>query len=192
MLNKLTLGVLETGLLATFWQEVDILFSEISVGAAVCLGLGIVFIIIEVFSPGFGFFGISGLLLLILGIVLRVVARDNNGNPLFQILLLLLLSSVIIIVAFIIMSQSAKKGWLSRTPIIMADSAVPTGITGGTADYTELLGKDGVAQSMLRPAGIATIDGKRYDVVAEGAFIDADTEITVSKVEGVRIVVRAK
>ena len=53
----------------------------------------------------------------------------------------------------------------------------------------DLVGKDGVAHSMLRPAGAAIIDGKRYDVVTRGELIDPKTRIRVIDVKGNRIVV---
>ncbi|MGE0866029.1 MAG: NfeD family protein, partial [Vicinamibacterales bacterium] len=62
----------------------------------------------------------------------------------------------------------------------------------GSAPAADLqwLGRQGVARSPLRPAGIADIDGTRVDVVSDGAFIDAGTAITVTRVDGNRIVVR--
>jgi membrane-bound ClpP family serine protease len=88
------------------------------------------------------------------------------------------------------MVYSAKKGWLSRTAFIEQKSAVPVGITEGTHDYSDLIGKIGKAASMLRPAGIAIIDGERYDVVSLNEYIPEGSEVVVSAVEGVRIVVK--
>lgn len=56
---------------------------------------------------------------------------------------------------------------------------------------TSLLGLSGVARSDLRPSGIAVIDGKRLDVVAESGLIAQGSAITVIKVDGFRVVVRA-
>jgi membrane-bound serine protease (ClpP class) len=54
----------------------------------------------------------------------------------------------------------------------------------------QLLGREGVAHTVLRPAGVATIDGRRLDVVAEGAMIERGSAVRVSQVDGARIVVR--
>ena len=43
---------------------------------------------------------------------------------------------------------------------------------------------------VLRPAGIAKIEGERIDVVAEGNYIKAGAEIEVTKVDGNRVVVK--
>jgi membrane-bound ClpP family serine protease len=53
-----------------------------------------------------------------------------------------------------------------------------------------LVGAEGVAQSALRPAGIARFNGQRVDVVAEGQYIDAGARIRVVAVEGNRVTVR--
>lgn len=174
---------------ASFGEEIRILFSEMGVAAAVCLCIGLLFLVLEIFVPGFGFFGVSGTILVIAGMVLRVTSR-GNGSPLFQILLMIMLLFLVCAVAFAVMAFSAKKGWLSRTPFVMRERSVSTGKAEGTADYSSLIGKEGRAVSMLRPSGIAEIDGERLDVVAEGEFISPDSPVAVAAVEGVRIVVR--
>jgi membrane-bound serine protease (ClpP class) len=55
---------------------------------------------------------------------------------------------------------------------------------------TELVGLEGVAQSTLRPAGIARINGKRVDVTAEGSWIEAGSPVKVVRVEGNHVTVR--
>lgn len=55
-----------------------------------------------------------------------------------------------------------------------------------------LLGKTGEAFSSLRPAGVALIEGRKVDVVAEGAFVERGEPVTVILVEGPRVVVRKK
>lgn len=188
-MSQLIAGVMTGGLADTFANEIVYLFAEMGVAAAICLALGLIFVIIEIFNPGFGFFGIAGIILLLVGMVLRVT-DNGSGSPLLQLLLLILITAIVCIAAFIIMAVSAKKGWLSRTPFVMNESAVSKGITAGTSDYTSLIGKEGKTVSTLRPSGIAEIEGNRYDVVALGEFIDPDKAIRVESVEGVRIVVK--
>jgi membrane-bound serine protease (ClpP class) len=57
-------------------------------------------------------------------------------------------------------------------------------------DNRGLLGHSGFATSYLRPAGVASIDGRRVDVLTEGDFLPAGSPILVSRVEGARIFVR--
>ena len=53
-----------------------------------------------------------------------------------------------------------------------------------------LVGKTGVAQTELRPAGYARIDGKRIDVVTEGGLVPKGAPLLVTHVEGNRVIVR--
>lgn len=170
------------------WQELTLLFTEMGAVAAVCLIAGLIFVIIEIFNPGFGFFGIAGSILLIISLIIRT-AQHGNGNPITLFFLQLLIIIVVLAAAFIVMTILAKKGLLGPD-IINTATAVPVGITEGTADYTSLIGKQGVAYTMLRPAGIVVIDDVRYDVVADGEYIAKDAAVEVSKIEGVRIVVK--
>ena len=72
----------------TFWQEFALVFSEIGWAAAICLIVGLIFIVVEIFQPGFGFFGITGSVLVIVGIVIRVY-NHGGGNPIIQLFILL-------------------------------------------------------------------------------------------------------
>jgi membrane-bound serine protease (ClpP class) len=55
----------------------------------------------------------------------------------------------------------------------------------------ELLDQTGTAYTNLRPSGTALINGKRIDVVTEGALIEKGTAIKVVAIEGMRVIVRA-
>jgi membrane-bound serine protease (ClpP class) len=56
-------------------------------------------------------------------------------------------------------------------------------------DHRSLVGRSGFATSYLRPAGVASVDGKRVDVLTEGDFVPAGSPVRVSRVEGARIFV---
>ena len=82
--------------------------------------------------------------------------------------------------------------WLKFFPNSrMARPFVSKSVVGdiGTA-RPELLDQTGTAFTSLRPSGTALIDGKRIDVVTEGALIEKGTAIKVVAIEGLRVVVR--
>jgi len=58
------------------------------------------------------------------------------------------------------------------------------------ADEQDLIGKEGVALSFLRPTGVAQIEGKRVNVVTEGEFIEKNTRIRVYDLKDNYLVVR--
>jgi membrane-bound serine protease (ClpP class) len=85
--------------------------------------------------------------------------------------------------------------FLPRLPIgraLILQSALPAGSGDGPVPSTGTgwLGREGRADSPLRPAGIAAIDGQRVDVVSEGEYIEAGERVRVTRVDGNRIVVR--
>ena len=53
-----------------------------------------------------------------------------------------------------------------------------------------LMGMSGKAVAPLRPSGTVEIGGHRYDVITEGVWVEAGTEIQVVAVRGSRIIVR--
>ena len=173
----------------TFWEELQIAFGEIGILPAILLILGTILIIVEIFQPGFGVFGITGIILVALGIGIRLFT-SRNGNLLIQFFVLALSVTIGVGVALIVMGHSMKKGRLSRTSLVQNSTAVPSGITKGTENFTDLVGKSGVAETVLRPSGNATIDGKLYSVVAQSSLIESGKNIVVISVEGVKITVK--
>jgi membrane-bound serine protease (ClpP class) len=73
------------------------------------------------------------------------------------------------------------------------DKIVFTGTQGAdyvsSRDFRDLVGHAGFATSFLRPAGVASIDGRRVDVLTAGDFVPAGSPIIVTRVEGARIFV---
>ncbi|MDE7070538.1 MAG: hypothetical protein K2O86_01015 [Clostridia bacterium] len=173
----------------TFWQEIGIAFSDIGIIPAILLILGTIFIIVEIFQPGFGFFGICGIILVLAGMAVRLF-MSKRGSLIVQFFVMLICVAVVVCVALLIMLRSLKKGKLSRTGLVQKTLAVSEGITGGTEDFSQLLGKVGVSTSVLRPSGNAVIDGKLYSVVSQSALIEKGKDIEVIAVEGVKITVK--
>ncbi|MDE6870114.1 MAG: hypothetical protein K2J75_05240 [Clostridia bacterium] len=173
----------------TFWQEIQIAFSDIGIIPAILLILGTIFIIVEIFQPGFGFFGIAGLLLVFAGMAVRLF-MSKRGSLIIQFFVMLICVTVVVCIALVIMLRSLKKGKLSRTGLVQKAVAVPEGITGGTEDFSQLVGKVGKAESVLRPGGNAMIDGKLYSVVSKSTLIERGRDIEVIAVEGVKITVQ--
>lgn len=172
----------------SIFQEIGILFTTINTATIVCLIVGLILIMVEIFQPGFGIFGILGLLLCIAGIIIHVAA--GNGNPLAQIFLIIFIIAFVVTAAFLLMLASAKKGWISRSPFIENSTVLSKGISEGTKDYTNIVNMIGVAITDLRPSGRASIGDQIYDVVTDGFFITKGEGLKVVAVEGIKITVR--
>ncbi|MGI6228944.1 MAG: NfeD family protein [Christensenellales bacterium] len=166
------------------------LFTQMGIATIVLLAVGLALLVIELMTPGFGVFGTLGIICLLAALILRVTL-DTTEHPAAHFFLMLLFILIVIGIFFAFFVLASKKGWLDKTFIVEKGVAVSTGISEGTRDFTALVGLSGIAATALRPGGIAVIDGKRYDVITEGEFIEKGGALTVIGVEGVRIVVKA-
>lgn len=149
---------------------------------AILLTLGLLFLLAEIFIPGFGIAGITGIILFIVGIIM-------TANTFIEALVMFLILLLILAVVIMIVVRSASKGKLSKT-LILNDSLSKEKGFSGVEDMKIFEGKRGIALTVLRPAGIGMFDGVRLDVVTGGSFIEEGTKIEVTEVEGRRIVVK--
>ena len=167
-----------------FFTQFGLLFANMPWYVIVCLILGVVCLVVEGIQPGFGVFGITGIVLLVGSIVLRAVFHQPEDNVLMQVFQFLLLDLIIIAIGIGLLVLAQKKGWLKKTPFFLAGTAVDETFSDGTKNYAFLLGKTGVAATVLRPSGKAEIDGKTYDVESANFLIEKGEQITVTAVEG--------
>ena len=148
--------------------------------AIILLILGFGLVVLEMYLPGFGAPGILGCILLVAGVV---AARPT---PL-QALIMALIIVALLCVALSIFIHSASKGRLSNSKLVLKEVATRA---DGENELAYFVGKTGVTDTPLRPAGMAEFDGVKLSVVSEGEFIESGREVTVERVEGNRIVVR--
>ncbi len=159
------------------------LFSGVAGWPAIFLFVfGLVLILVEAFVPGFGIFGLSGLVAVGVSIVLSAVTTADG----LRILLFSFFFSVVF--SWFAFRYFQRKGTLRR--FILTDALTQEAGYSSTADLSYLVGREGVTITPLRPSGIMEADDTRYDVVSEGAYLAAGTRVRVVRVEGRRIVVR--
>ncbi|NLB91309.1 MAG: serine protease, partial [Clostridiales bacterium] len=142
---------------------------------------GVVFLVLEVFTPGFGIAGIAG----IIAEVLCVVAAFKIHGGLVALGVTLIVLAVIAIVVSI-MLKSAASGRLSKSGIILTHEETPEKGYVSTKDAQVLVGKKGKTKTVLRPTGIAEFEGIRLDVVTEGEFVEMNSAVRIEKVDGPR------
>lgn len=155
-----------------------------AVPTLICLIVGLVLLVIEMFLPGIGVAGVSGVISLLAVVVMQL----GWGNPrvaLYVIAIVLL----VIILGLIWIIRSFQKGRLSKSFLVLRDSSDGTSVPEIATAKSDLVGKTGVALTTLRPAGIAEIDSRRVDVTTVGEFIPKGSPVTVLKAEGMHILV---
>ena len=143
------------------------------------LVVGFALVVFEMYIPGFGLPGISGIILLIGGIV---VMRPTPLRAACIALAVLILLAV----ALAICMRSASKGRFANSRFVLKDVS---NTMQEKPDLTSLVGKEGVAHTVLRPAGMADFDGVKLNVVSNGEFIEPGEKVRVTRVDGNKILV---
>lgn len=143
------------------------------------VALGFLAIVIEFFVPGMVLGAIGGFFLL-LAVVGGFVDSPTTG------VLTLLVSIVSAGVAIVVGSKI-----LQESPVTLKQThGADEGFVAGPGDLAGLVGKDGTSVTVLRPAGMVEIGGRKVDVVTEGEMIESGTPVEVLRVEGNRVIVR--
>lgn len=139
--------------------------------------VGIAILCTEVFVPG-GILGVVGSAIVVTSIYF---CFTELNSPIYGFSLII--TSIVVIPMLI--------SWGLKRSILDTVQSVEAGYISSQDGIDELLGKEGITNSMLRPSGIAIIEKQRYDVVSEGTVIQKDTKVKVIKVTGNQIFVRA-
>ena len=156
-------------------------FLVINLPLILCLITGVGLLVLEVFLPGFGVPGVSGAILLTVGIV---ITWRNHGPVagLAVTLIALALAGISISVSL----KSAANGRLSRSALFLKDTVAPV----EHEETDALVGKTGETVTVLSPVGFAEFDGVRLNVITEGSYLEKGRPVKVTKVEGNKIIVR--
>ncbi|MGQ9644120.1 MAG: NfeD family protein [Ignavibacterium sp.] len=152
---------------------------------------GIILIAVEIFViPGFGLPGIAGIILVFASIFLSLLGGDPFIN--FETISVAIIQLTIALIAALVLVFLLAK-FLPRTSafsrLVLAESEKADQGFVSYPSETSLVGKTGKALTVLRPAGIAEIEGKKYDVIADNEYIEPGKLIKVIRVEGIKVVV---
>lgn len=151
---------------------------------------GLVLLALEVFViPGFGVAGISGIALIITGLTLSMI--DNNGfdfsgvnlNTIIKSLLTVVISIFIGLIASFYFGQKILKSNTFGKLALESVQSSNDGFSIAYDDIKQMIGKKGIAYSILRPSGKIMIDDNLLDATAINGFIEKGDEIEVVKYE---------
>lgn len=148
--------------------------------AVVLLIVGFVLVVVEMYLPGFGAPGICGIVLLAGGV------WALHPTP-FQALMIIVAIVVLLCIALSVCIHSASKGRLSKSKWVLRETATAQEVIENPLSY--YVGMRGQAITVLRPAGMAMVNGVKLNVVSDGDFIESGADIVVSSVDGNRICV---
>ena len=154
------------------------------------LGLGVIALAVEVLVlPGFGVAGFLGLAAIGAATVLALIGAAPTGGEVAQ--------AFAILGASLLITAAVVYAWLRHIPnsnrfggLFLRGRMEQTEGYISAAPRADLVGKDGVAVTDLRPAGTASIAGERVDVVTEGEYVSQGSQVRVLRSEGYRHIVR--
>ena len=144
---------------------------------------GIILLLIEMMIPGFGIFGLTGLLLFLWGIY------DWMGGGPMALITVTVLSVVGVLLLWWIVSIFPNTRLGERLTLRLQSTKEKGYATH--PDPNRWLGKVGETKTVLRPAGTMIVEGTFLDVITDGEFYEPGTEVKIISVTGGRIVVRA-
>ena len=140
-------------------------------GVALIL-LGVTLLGAEVFIAGFGFFGILGIISLILGGLILFGGSDTG----FQVSRWLVISFGVVAGVLILLFAGSllKMRQMRAAPL----------------DKQRLIGASATTRTRLDPQGFVSIEGERWEAVAEDPPIEAEAAVIVTAMTGLRLQVK--
>ena len=158
--------------------------SIMTIAGILLLIAGFILAGIEMVLPGFSVPGISAIICLVAGVF--ILADSAMEAAVITIAVLALLGIMLAVILTLL-----SKGKL-KSPIILEEEQRKAEGYISSSDLKYLLGRQGIATTDLRPAGVGKFDDINFDVMSEGNYISKDAKIEIIKVEGSKLVVREK
>lgn len=148
---------------------------------------GVILLVLELLViPGFGVVGVTGIGALATSLYLTLrTTRISFAVALSETFFYLAIVGAVFLSFLFLLPQNPiwrKIGLRERSPAREKE----------LSPHEHLLGKEGVTKTILRPAGVAEIEGRPYDVISRGEFIEKGVTIVVDAVQGNTIIVRKK
>lgn len=155
-------------------------------------GAGVVLVALEVFVvPGVGVLGFLGGAAVLAGLYMSLIGEIPTMSDFTRAAGVLATALLVVFVAaWALVRRLPSNRRLGRSGIFLNER------TGSDTGYTsalrrsELVGKEGVALTDLRPSGTGSFDDERIDVVSESEWIEHGSPIRIVASEGYRHVVR--
>lgn len=160
--------------------------------------VGLALIALEVFViPGFGVAGIAGIACTFGALIFFMVANDNfnfdnvpTGNLTQAITVVAVGVFGAIVLLFILGYRFMSSNLFSKVALIDTQRK-EEGYT--STNYTpDLIAKEGIAITILRPSGRVEIEDEIYDAYTRGEYIESGEKIVVTSNEGTSLQVKKK
>ncbi len=158
--------------------------------------IGIILLAVEFFViPGFGVFGVAGIVLTLGGLVLGMLPNQAfdfelvPASQLFGALLTVILAALAAVGMVFWLTPKVNEWGAFKHLTLASTQDRAQGFTSSTYSK-DMLGKIGTVHSRLRPSGKVEIDGEIYDAYSRGEFLDQGESIEVISTEGTSLRVK--
>jgi len=155
----------------------------------ILLGVGLIALAIEVFVvPGFGVAGVIALLCIGSSIFLALIGSLPTWGDVMRASGIIFTAGLIVIAAiYLILRQLPAHGG-ARGIFLRAATSRSEGYVAGDA-RADLVGREGIALTDLRPAGTMRVGTERLDVVSGAGFVPKGSRVRIVRTESYRHVV---
>jgi membrane-bound serine protease (ClpP class) len=152
---------------------------------------GVALVMVEIFViPGFGVAGISGIVLIVVGLTLSLIDnisfRFEGVSALTQVSKAFFTVVVSLLFSFVIIVLGTKRFAFSKRVAGLSLASVQDHKKGFISIDTrqkEMIGRTGSAITILRPSGRIEIDGEIFDARADISYIEKGEKIRVIRDE---------
>jgi len=156
--------------------------------------IGVILLLVEIFViPGFGIFGIAGIVLMISSLFLGLISDFNiiDWNIISFAIIQLAATFIFTTIVIAVLLKYLPKTNMFHRLVLEEKVEVKSGYATKPV-LLELIDTEGIALTDLRPSGTAIINGKRIDVVTEGDYVTHGSKIVVKAIEGSKVIVEKK
>lgn len=161
------------------------------------LFLGVALIALEVFViPGFGIAGVAGIVCVVGALIFVMLANDNfnfdyvPSAEITQAALVVVMAMFSSIVLLFVLGYRITESKMFERVALVTEQKKSDGYIA-TFYKEDLVGKDGIAVTILRPSGRIEIEDEIYDAYTRGEYIEKGTKVKVVSQEGTSLKVRS-
>lgn len=158
--------------------------------------VGLILVAFEVFViPGFGIAGISGGLLIALGLILAMLQNDGFDFTFIPNKRLIVATSIVMgnLLVSIIGGLVFLPSILRRAPISgiiqKAAETAEAGFNPKSTMLSQFIGQEATAHTDLRPSGKIILEGKVFDAFSENNFIEVGRTVQIIGVSNAQLIV---
>lgn len=149
--------------------------------------VGIILLLVEIFMiPSFGVTGVLGIIAIFLGLMFSMIDNlvfsidSEVFYAVFKAFSIVLLSFLVAFFGSIYLSSKIFSGHGKFKKLVLTTSQkIHEGYVAVDTNISNLIGKEGVTISPLRPTGKISVDDTIYEAISEDGFINVNEKVVV-------------